>query len=72
MPKTGSQSREKSKEADSNICASLTSNSTAMDWAPVSEPGFLKFQISRFSILEILFLLETIFEKYVGEISRNK
>ena len=45
--------------------------STWLDWALVSEPGFLKFQISRFSILEIL-LWRNIFEKYVGEISRNK
>ena len=40
-------------------------------WALVSEPGFLKFQIFRFSILEILFG-ENIYENYVGEISRNK
>ncbi len=40
-------------------------------WAPVSEPGFLDFHIFRFSILEILFL-RNVFEKYVGEISRNK
>ena len=40
-------------------------------WALVSEPGFLKFQIFRFSILEIL-VLGNIFENYVGEISRNK
>ena len=39
-------------------------------WALVSEPGFLKFQIFRFSILDIF--LENIFEHYVGEISRNK
>ena len=42
------------------------------NWALVSEPGFLKFQISSFSILEILFFLENIFETDVGEISRNK
>ena len=42
------------------------------DWALVSEPGFLKFQIFRFSILEIFVFLETIFGKSVGEISRNK
>ena len=40
-------------------------------WALVSEPGFLKFQIFRFSILAIFFG-EHIFENYVGEISRNK
>ena len=40
-------------------------------WALVSEPGFLTFQIFRFSILEISFF-ENIFENYVGEISRNK
>ena len=42
-----------------------------VNWALVSEPGFLKFQIFRFPILEV-FVLEHIFEKYVGEISRNK
>ena len=42
-----------------------------MDWALVSKLGFLKFQIFRFSILEIFFL-ENVFENYVGEISRNK
>ena len=42
-----------------------------MNWALVSEPGFLKFHIFRFSILEILFG-GNIFENYVGEISRNK
>ena len=41
-------------------------------WAPVSEPGFLKFQIFRFSILEIFVFWENIFENHVGEISRNK
>ena len=40
-------------------------------WALVSEPGFLDFQIFRFVILEIC-LLQNIFEKYVGERSRNK
>ena len=45
--------------------------SVLLIWAPVSEPGFLKFQIFRFSILEI-FVGGNIFEKYVGEISRNK
>ena len=37
----------------------------------ISEPGFLKFHIFRFSILEFFFW-EHIFETYVGEISRNK
>ena len=40
-------------------------------WAPVSEPGFLDFQISRLSIIEICVFLQNSFEKYVGEISRN-
>ena len=40
-------------------------------WAPVSEPWFLDFQIFRCSILDI-YLFENSFEKYVGEISRNK
>ena len=30
-PKIGSQSREKNKEDDSSICASLTSNSTVLE-----------------------------------------
>ena len=42
------------------------------DWALVSEPGFLKFQIFRFSILELFLFGEIILENYVGEISRNK
>ena len=41
------------------------------DGAPVSEPGFLDFQIFRFSILDIFFL-QNMFGKYVGEISGNK
>ena len=40
-------------------------------WAPVSEPVFLDFQISRCSILGFLFFAKY-FLKYVGEISRNK
>ena len=44
---------------------------TIYNWAPVSEPGFLKFQIFRFSILEF-FLWKNNSENYVGEISRNK
>ena len=42
------------------------------NWAPVSEPGFLDFQISRFFILEIIIIQGNMFGKYVGEISMNK
>ena len=38
-----------------------TQQKTAFYWAPVSEPGFLKFQIFRCSILE-MFLGENMFE----------
>ena len=38
-------------------------------WAPVSEPGFLDFQI--FDSRDFFFL-QHIFENYVGVISRNK
>ena len=38
-------------------------------WAPVSEPGFLDFQI--FDSRDVFFL-QNLFERYVGEISRNK
>ena len=38
-------------------------------WAPVSEPGFLDFQI--FDSRD-LFCLQNVFETYVGVISRNK
>ena len=34
-------------------------NGNAICWAPVSEPGFLKFRIFIFSILEIIFYWET-------------
>ena len=50
----------------------IPSYSQPIDWALVSNLGFLKFQIFRFSILEFCFVLENLFEKYVGEISRNK
>ena len=43
----------------------------AQNWAPVSEPGFLDFHISRLAIIDIFFL-QSIVGKYVGEISRNK
>ena len=48
----------------------LNGNATTLDWALVSEPGFLKFQIFRFSIIES-FRFGNISEEYVGEISRN-
>ena len=34
----------------------------AIYWAPVSEPGFWDFQISRFSILELFFVWEIFLE----------
>ena len=41
----------------------------APSWAPVSEPGFLDFQIFRFSILEICFVcifLKNMLVRYRG------
>ena len=45
-------------------------SSEMINWAPVREPGFLDFQIFRFSILEI-FCLQNHFGKSGGEVSRK-
>ena len=59
-----------SMENASHLVESMNSVNS---WAPVSEPGFLNFQISRWSIIEIVFVcFKKAFGKYVGGISRNR
>ena len=57
--------------AKNNIATVVFAKSVVF-WAPVSEPGFLDFQISRFSILECFFCLGNHFWKSGGESSREK
>ena len=47
--------KEKSRELEISKVdpGKLVDSFSPRDWAPVSEPGFLDFQISRFSILDI-------------------
>ena len=65
----------KHKDSEMNKAGFRNDKTTFHDrlynWALVSEPGFLDFQIVRFSILEFLFL-QNMSRKYVGEISRNE